>query len=44
MAEDCAEKNVNGEGPPSHFMIDLEALFFEYQNAQKKVENASTYA
>ncbi|XP_045026506.1 uncharacterized protein LOC123470365 isoform X2 [Daphnia magna] len=28
MAEDSAEKNVNGEGPPSYLMLDVEALFF----------------
>lgn len=42
MAEDCADKNIDGEGPPSYLLTDLEATFFEYQRAQTQIDEAGT--
>ena len=41
MAKECATTNVGGgKEPPTHLYSEIEATFFEFQSAQKKVEDA----
>ena len=39
MAENCGEKNINGEG----LSPDLEATCFEYQRAQTQIDDAGAF-